>query len=326
MKITRKLNKKWLLAGLLTASFFTALLGPDFSGIIRSHLEWVYVPIGDPVMWLATTVRSSFSGDSDEAAQREINALKHERDEAYSLLDKFLEQYYGEREFRKLYGLSMDSPIELMPARVVSADSLPYGSMRLLNIGRNKGAMPGLKVTERIILTGQNEPMRNDLLAVTRTSLAGQIIQAGPFTAKLQLVTDQGFKTRGWIIRRLKEGRKFISTEAGNAGERLLTQNNNLPIAANAQGDGKGGLIIRNISDEHRIMAGDSLITSDDDALMPISVRIGTVSQVEKDPRHPGFVIITVKPDVDMDSLRYVYVVVSKAGRFLEKTVSGGHN
>lgn len=325
MKTTRKLNKRWLLAGLIIASFVIALLGPGFSGRFRSYVEWVYVPIGDPVMWLATTVRSSISGDSDEANKRE-HILRHERDQAYSTLDEFLRQYYGEQDFRELYGLSLDSPIELMPARVVSADSLVYGSTRLLNIGRNKGAMPGLKVTERIILTTQKEPMRNDLLAVTSSSLVGQIIHAGPFTAKLQLITDPGFRINARIIRSLDRERYFISTKEDDAGERLLTDTNNWPVKVKAQGDGKGGLIISNISDDHRIMAGDSLITSNDDVLMPIEVRIGTVSNVEKDPRHPGFVTITIKPDADMDSLRYVYVVVSRAGKFLKKTLSGGQN
>ena len=296
------------------------LLGPGAAGQLRGLTHWAFAHFGDAGMYLTSRVKGisldtqKLTRSEGKNLMQENAALKRRLD---SFEDKILEQnriLTGVRRgsvFSRLFAPNSDTPVKLISARVVAADSLPYGYGRLLNAGSRSGAESPMYVTTRALWTDRKKKLPQNFAVLSDSALVGRLMETKAFTARMYMVNDRAFKILANIHRRLdpKNPRQV------QLGDRMqtLTISNNLPIAVLARGDGATGLVVSEVPQSHNVLPGDVLQTKPNDALLPAEVEIGIVDKVTDSPQHAGMVDLHVKPSADLPSLREVYIVVPEA-------------
>ncbi|MDY6913878.1 MAG: rod shape-determining protein MreC [Planctomycetota bacterium] len=311
-----------LLGVCLFGSVVTALLGPGVAGRLRHVGQYALAPLGDVPMYLAFAFRGHTGRTGRRLiSQDEAHRLKKANNQLFSRLAE-LEQRCNRlrhdlaeiQKVRPLYGPKSGFPCELIPARVVTADPLPYGWTYVLRLPGFYRPRPGSRVITRLdVLTDRTKALPSSLAVVTSQAMVGRIIEAGAFTARVQLVADRGFRITAKIRRVIHphNRRQITVTGSGAAALVQLRPENNQPIDVEAVGDGAGGMIIHHVSANHNVLPGDWLVTRREDAFLPAEVRIGKVVRVTDDPKHPGlFVSVRIQPWADLDALREMYVVL----------------
>lgn len=327
MKLPAKLTRQRTLAILIALSVLSSLLGNGLADRLRAALHPIFAPLGDAGMYLATAFREhvhSLSGPSltPAEAQKLIDANRELEGRLLSVERELADRIQRQQEMHtimsQLFGPVQDLPCELISARVVAADSLPYGRRNVLNVGRRQGAEPGVSVTTLRVLTDRSKALPANLAAITQAALVGRLTETGAFTARLQLVTDMGFKTPARIRRIVKPGvrRTVTIVSPSGASDVILTPEieNRYPVKVEARGNGVDRLIVEGVSALHNVQKGDFLVTSGDDPFLPAEIRIGEVVSVV-DAEQPNFVTLRVQPHADLATLREVYIVVPKSGK-----------
>lgn len=315
-----RFTDKVFLTILLIASLIVSLSGPDVSARLRNWLGLAFAPLGDGGMYFTSGIQKGIDELSqDEISQPQARLYRQESAElkgtVVALLDlnARLERKLGDiQQIQGAFGQSQDVPCELMHSRVIGADPLPYGQMLNLNL-RGKPGMDGSAVTTYCLQTDRAKSLPENLAVITTTQLVGRILESGPFTARLQLITDKDFKMNGRILRVLDPANPRMVNIDGSEVE-LEAANNEL-IDVKAHGDGENGMVVQ-IRASYQIRPGDIFQTSGeyrkdlpDDPRLPIVVPVGTVSQVTNNEKQPLLVDIRISPIADLATLRDVYVV-----------------
>jgi cell shape-determining protein MreC len=312
-----KSSRSVVLGVLLIASGMTMLLGPAGSGRLRGMTHWAFAHFGDAGMYLTSRVKG-ISLDAKPLTEPEAKKLTQEnaalKRRVDSLEGKVLQQnriltgVTRGSVFSKLFGPNRDAPVKLVAARVVAADSLPYGYGRMLNSGSRNGAKSGLLVTTRALWTDRKKKLPQNFVVLSDSALVGRVMETKAFTARMYMVNDRAFEIRANIHRRInpKNPRQFQPVDRMVE----LTDKNNLPIEVSAYGDGTTGLIVTGATKSDNVLPGDVLQTKPNDVLLPAVVEIGIVARVTDNPKSPGRVDIYVNPSADLPSLRDVYIVV----------------
>ncbi len=317
MKLAIKPSKSLLLAVLMLAACVTSLLGPKTAGKLRSMVHWAFAPLGDAGMYLTTRIKQSTAVtvdiSPDQARRlkktnrellRRINTLETE------VMNWKRATWNGKGIYSSLFGPSSDTPVRLIPAFVVGADSMPYGWTRIINEGEKSGAGVNMYVTQRRIRTDRSKKLPTNLAVLSGTALAGRLTETGAFTARVQLITDAGFEIPSQV-------RRVLDRRIVQDGDRMvpLEREINTPIKVRAFGDGANGLIVTEVRKVHNIRPGDVLQTRPDTGSLPVAVDIGTVEKVSDDPQHAGMVRLHVTPVVDLPAMYEVYIVVPGMAR-----------
>jgi cell shape-determining protein MreC len=323
MNVGALFTKQRVFIALMILSAVAAIFGRGLTSHLRHFAQLLIAPLGDGGMYVVTSLRSG-GGDpelrrlSSADIQRMAEENRRLREQLVEMERRLAVQTHSARvtmediqRIRSALVPSDDTPCELIPARVVAADSLGYGQTRVLNRGRSQGAEPGAPVLSRLLMTDRSKDMPRGLAVLTASALVGRVVEEGPFTARMQLVTDRKFEIRGRIIRRIdpNDPRQIKVMTAGAAATEILTPANNRPIQVLARGDGGKGLIVRDVPEYEHVRPGDWLVTAGDDPYLRTEVRIGTVVQVRVDPDNQRFTNLRVRPFEDLDSLRRVYIV-----------------
>ena len=320
MKYLPRLNKARMLAILMVAALATSLLGRHAADVLRMPAHYVLAPLGD----LGTSGAAAFKSRLADRAvgtisEQEARRLRRELDDLHhKVIALTWFGYYWKNQCRQIQGLRKPyGPIpencELIPARVVLGEALPYGRSKTVNVGRARGAGEGMHVVE--VLTDRSKALPEGLPTITASgsTLVGRIEVAGKLIARIQLVTDRGFGTRAYIWRTMdrdpkKRRRITVTTEAG-AREQVLTRANNDPIEVEARGNGDNELKVAAVPKDHNVRPGDRLWTRPDNRILPVQLIIGKVVRVERSQKNPAFVDVYVKPAADLAVLRDVYIV-----------------
>jgi len=318
MRIRGKLSNRTALVVLLLAVTATTLAGRRLASRLRVAAQYVVPVLGDTGMYVATSFKSHVREITARGVTpAEAKRLHEERDEwrrrALAYEQQIARYIEHQKARRQLYGRVFDVPVELIPARVVAADALPYGSTRLVTGGTSRGAAPRQRVTTRRLHTDRGKALPEGLAALSGTVLVGRLMETGAFTARLQLVTDRGFQMRARVVRVIDPETPRRITTGGRV--RALSRENNRPLEVLAVGDGAGGVLVEGVRVEENVLPGDWLVTRDDDALLPAQVAIGKVTRVEELPGGPHTVRLHVAPQASLDALREVYVVVPLGSR-----------
>lgn len=343
MKFLAKISRRWVVAVLMIASGITALTGRGLSGWLRQRVSPALAPLGDGGMYLATSFKrlvreSTASGMSGAEAEALRDRYQELRGQLLTVSKELAGLVREREEMDRLYGRLRNKAFacKLLPARVVGAESLPYGNSRVLNAGRSRGVEPGAVVTTRRLLTDRSKTLLippdlaalmvpPDLVALSKEVFVGKVTAAGPFTARLQLVTDAGFRLRASICRTIdpKQPRQITVEKGARRAVQTLTRDNNDSIPVEVRGQGADRMVASGVKAYHNIRPGDWLVTSGEAGFLPAEIRIGTVVSVAKAPESPGFVSLQIKPHTDLASLRKVYIVYPLGGR-LEEDPRGG--
>ncbi|MCJ7543270.1 MAG: rod shape-determining protein MreC [Phycisphaerae bacterium] len=314
MKLLAGITRRRVLVVLILVSCVTLALGQGAAERLRHLLGPILAPLGDAGMYLTVAMRTNITAATDPGMsveeqarlRRQCETLRHSAlywKQASENAQRQLDAMLG---FQKSYGPAKGLPCELIPARVVGEASLPYDQVRSLNVGRESGAGPG----ELVLVTDRSKAMPSELAVISASALVGRVTSAGPFSARIMLVTDRRFRTRARIRRLLDPDhpREIRLTDEGRARVELLNEQNNRPITVEAVGDGAGGLVIADVWRYDNVLPGD-LVAAAEGPFLPLEVRIGDVEEVRPDPKHPDRVIVSVRPETDLGTLRDVFIV-----------------
>ncbi len=309
---------------LMALSMLTAVFGRGITSPLRHMALVLIAPLGDGGMYVVTSLKSGAAGDRPELSPAEVRRLQQENEDLRWQLAAMERQFARERaenqerlaaiqRFRASFVPGEDLPCELIPARVVAADALPYSQGRAVNRGTYSGAAAGAPVVSRLLVTDRSKEMPRKLAVVTASALVGCLESAGKFSARLQLVTDPGFRVQARVLRRIDPNvpRWVRVLKPGAAAEEPLTARNNVPVPVLAVGDGAGGLTAE-ASEQENILPGDWLVTSGDDEHLRTEVPIGVVEEVRVRPEDHRFVKVRVRPFEDLAALRDVFIVYWK--------------
>ena len=309
-------SKRKLLTGLMVVSLASALLGRPTAMWLRGVAGAFLAPLDDAGIYVATALERRFEemGDRGLSAE-EHRELRRELDELVgvanywqSKAEEYERQAKAAKGFRGFYRPQADLRCELIAARVVAADALPYEQSRILSVGWSQGARPGALVTTRQIVTDRSLALPPKLAVVNASGLVGRLTEeTRTFTARLRLVTDRDFSSRARIRRLVSQPRRIRSLTE-NAAEEPLTPANNAPVDCTARGDGGSGLSIAGVSALHNILPGDWVVSHED--RLPIELFIGRVVKVTPQVDNQRFVTLSVKPAAALSTLRDVFVLV----------------
>lgn len=313
MSFIASISKKTVVLALLLAAGALSLLGHWVADDLRSLVQMSMLPLSQPGTGLALTIRdraddlgppSRLWQQRLEKARASTETLRYALQAERTRLEERMRIDQEEKDTQ--YRLLNAFPCELVAARMVAEQSLPYGDTRVL---RASAAKPGSYVTTIDLLTDRAEALPEDLLAMDAMdtkALVGRIISSGTATAQLQLITDADFQLGAIILRDLNKPRE-IDTEHRREP---LTARNNEYIATTIHGDGRGGLIATDVFKSHNVLPGDWVGTDKRSKFMPERIRIGRVTEVKPDSRNAGLVTLVIAPVADLASLRDVYIVV----------------
>jgi len=304
-------------------SLVVTLLGPAAAGRLRGVMQLLslpFAPFSDVGMYLTSGIKAH-TAPAEELSDEQARQLQRENEDLRRRVNT-LETHVqlarraftnGKQVFSSLFGPSDDTPVRLIAAHVLAADSLPYGWTRVVNVGERGGAAVGMYVTQRRVLTDRSKRLPENLAVLSGTALAGRLSESGAFTARLQMVTDKAFAIRAQVRRVINPRQPRMV----RVGARLapLRAEYNTPVEVFARGDGTTGLIVREVNKIHNILPGDALQTRPTIGSLPVAVDIGTVVKVVDDDEHPGRLTLHVRPSVDPASLREVFIVVPAMGR-----------
>ena len=324
-------SRSMILAILMGCSVLSALFGRHVGDPLRSAIRYAIVPPGDGAMYLVTQFRERRRPEGPRLTDEQARRLRQEnealRRQVYGLAQdryKLWRRATIVERMRPRFGATPEFPYDLIAARVVAGESLPYGAARVLGAGEAQGAVAGAPVTTRGLRTDRSKalpegsagviPLPQNLMTVTSATLVGRISQAGEFTASLQLVTDVGFRINARIRRIINplNPRTIVPPRGGSAI--ILTPGNNRLIDVVAAGDGKKSLIVKDVADAHAVRPGDRLISRTAEYFLPAEISIGKIVAVRPDPDHVGFCKLLVKPHAELSALREVYIVVPRGG------------
>lgn len=242
---------------------------------------------------------SSVSAKTYQSLLNEKNALDN-RMASLALLVNRLEEEVDLLHATRLWGAadsSLGARGQLIPAKVVGEDVLPWRSSRWVNAGSLQGIRPGSAVTtNHLEIVGDDENAHQSGLAVllgeTLVGVVGQ--QVGTHTSRVTLLSDISVERRVRIGHMTPErmhvvdgyfwlkGRGGALMEVGNVDRRLVRE---------------GGIEV-----------GDFVLSDPADPMLPAAMVIGKVKSIRTDRANPLLNILTIESSVNQKSLRRVFV------------------
>lgn len=182
----------------------------------------------------------------------------------------------------------------LLPAEVISTDSLAYRSALVISRGQFGGAVKGQWVTSAVWLDrGDYDGLKPDLNVLCSEGLIGRICWVWPYMARVRLLTDPASKIKVRIARVDSAQVRYLKGSwilEGNGPQSMLIRQVDYRLAASGQ-----------------IRQGDlavSVVGPD----LPIPLRVGRVVSVERSDKTPVVCTVRLRPIVRLESLRRVFV------------------
>jgi len=313
MRRVARFNKRQFVLILLAVAAVGSLLSPRMADTLRFSAHVALAPLGDLSMSAAAAFRSRLSNRGQPVlSAQEAARLRHELDQLRHKVEALRRWGNGWRDtsreiqnIRHAYG-PIRATCELIPARVVLSAALPYGQSLTIT-GALEGARRGVQVVE--VMTDRSKALPKGLAAITASFLVGRVEVAGRLCARIQLVTDRGFKTPATLRRDPEIPRRITVITPEGSADRRLTRANNNPIPVQIRGNGNNELVVEDIAKHHNIRPGDSVWTTGTAAALPVELLIGKVVRVEPSGKNPNFVRAYVSPAAELTALREVYIV-----------------
>jgi len=229
---------------------------------------------------------------SNQAAEHQVVAL--------SARIEGLEREVGLLTATRLWdagGAHLGETGQLIPARVLVSDMVPWRSSRLLTAGTVQGVERGAPVVSDYftIDRGSNVAgIRTGQAILLGETLVGIVVRVGTHTSRVQLLSDPATQMKVRIGR--------------YADDRFTI----LPGYFWLVGRGRGTMEVRDVKvedvDAGLIQVGDQVLSDPARSALPAALIVGTVSKITPDPREPLFAALTIEAAVDVGELERVYV------------------
>ncbi len=313
MAIRERTFNRGVLVGLMGLAILMSLFGQRAAAPLRKVARFLLIAPTDMNMYVVTALRG---GDElarkrrdpryVENLEKQVGSLQSQVAYYHDQMDQYRREVRELQNWQKVFGPNDKLDRILIPARVASDDALPYGDTRVVNVGQRQAVQPGDDVTTRRLLTDRSRAL-GQFDVMSQNVLVGRIIESGPYTARMILVTDKRYTVKAKVIR--DPGNPRII--GGRTSEEELTDKHP-PVPCTAAGDGRSGLIVTGARTDENVQPGDRLLAiMKREGYSDYAIPIGTVTAKEEDP-HPdrgGYDRLHVSPDVNLAGLRRVYVI-----------------
>ncbi len=311
-----KTRRQWVLTGMLLVSVLLALAGQRAMSL-RSLASYALIPGSDAGMYVATWLRGRVGeGPEDGLTVEEQRLLIADRDVWEARARRYEAETRRLSNFQANFRPLADLNCQLIPARVLMTEPLPYGQTRLVNAGQQVGAAPGDQVTTRTLVTDRSKAIVSSgpLYAVSSEALVGHLGATGKLWARLILVTDTSFSAKAYIGR-VPDGRMVRVEYPGRVVDEPLTRDNNIYVECTARGNGSDSVLISEVDAAHKVKAGDRVFVFVNGIVEDAWIPIGEIVEVVDDPEYGvGFLQLRVKPAADLASLHRVYILCPITG------------
>jgi cell shape-determining protein MreC len=202
-----------------------------------------------------------------------------------------------EEENKKLLALrkTIEPTFSLVPGNVIGFDSLGLNSVEI-DVGSEGGVETNSPVLVGIAKDISQFENMDFKVTLGSGALCGWIAYSpGPLTARVKLITSRDVALPAYIVHIDRDpDRVQIRTEV------------------RVEGTGKGGLRATMIPRQHNVEKGDLVILSKPNAVhLPVSLAVGTVSEVKDSTQHPQMVDAVITPYFDEPNR--IYVLISAA-------------
>lgn len=231
------------------------------------------------------------------AMAEELRSLRRQNAELVEMRRKLSERDAAARRLGRL-----------LPAEVITRDSLAYRHVLGINRGQQGGATAGQWVASALFIDrGTQDGLQSSANVFTMESLVGRLNWTGPFLARVQLLTDPASRLEVLIARIHPDRPRDPVGYAQGPDGKYLTYT--------LQGAGKEGMVISQQVDYRdvqsgRIRKGDLVIAAPQPDLPESTVslrRVGRIREIVQDSKQ-WICTLRIDPLVEPDTLRHVYV------------------
>ncbi|MHC5108449.1 MAG: rod shape-determining protein MreC [Planctomycetota bacterium] len=193
-------------------------------------------------------------------------------------------------------GFAFGSNGMLIPAKVISADLLPWRSSRLLNAGTVQGVDRESPVITRAfsVSVGENVGVQPGMAILLRESLIGFVEDVGTHTSRVKLFSDVTTKRSVQIGRVTDEG--------------ITIRQRYFWLTGKGRGRMEIGDVMRRTVDEGDIAPGDLVLLPAIDSGLPTAMCVGHIESFEVDRDNPLLARLHITARIDEDDLHRVYV------------------
>ena len=331
MQFGFSLSKKKVLIVMMATAVITSALGPLVSDLLRMPAVCAMAPVSDFVKASTSAFKSAMAAREEPVmsaseAVRLRKELAQWKSEAWARARGELKYWKAYRRVQKMqdkYGPSLQR-CELIPARVILGEALPYGQSITMSQGTIHGVERGMRVIDVLTDRSKALPASDKMRVVTNlmplsekpifgSALVGWVEAAGSFTARVRLITDKRFAITALVVRKINTIKPRIVTVDTPQGptEQPLNRMNNKPIVIQLSGDGERGMITGEVARERNILPGDIVKTTGLTAKLPVDLRIGRIVSVERSVQNPNFVTAKVVPITELGARQNVFIVRS---------------
>jgi rod shape-determining protein MreC len=260
----------WILALLLVVAFILITIyfregatGPLHS--VRRSVQVVLAPIGHAGYAVTSPVRTVGSWVGDLAVSRsDLEALRRQNEEMRQRLAALEEARQENERLRELVGFVEARDLEALGARVIGSPPTLWEGVITIDRGTEEGVAVGMPV-------------------LAAQGLIGQIVEAGPRSSRVRLITDQ------------------------RSGVAAILQATRAEGVVN--GSIEGDLTFDYVSRETTVTVGDVVLTSGMGGVYPKGLLIGEVSDFQLNDADL-FPRIQVRPSAALVGLEEVLVLV----------------
>ena len=259
----------WLLGALLLSQVLLMSWNARTPGgeqsILRTWVMAVVTPVTKGASWSIDKVTGFFEGFAELRHAREQNAqlreqverLTQERDEAN---ERAAKQEHLESEL----GVPVLPRFKSIAANVVSRNVTIW--FKRLTIDR--GSMDGVK---------------KDMPVLTSLGVVGRVIEVGPNSSLVQLITDR-YAGVGAMLRRSRDMGEIKGQENSRCEMKNVSASVDVPI-------------------------GETVVTTGLDGIYPKGLTVGTVESVDNDANAPWHKIL-IRPSAPVDKVEHVFVLL----------------
>jgi hypothetical protein len=264
-----------LLLALSALSAF--VIPPRFTNRAHPQVQSIFAPVSGPARRVGAWLHAKFN-HRESPDRRNAEDVKAENQQLRGQVIQLTAQLEFERKRNAQWATLGDLRDQCVAVEVAGADSGPRDSL----------ALEGSTL----------EHVRDNAVALYPGGVAGQIQgRAGIAGAQLRLITDKGFRVRGYFVRMNGE----------------LQPQRLSPATFLFEGVG-GAMVMRQLNEQDagqlRIRAGDLAVVEEREWPPQLrGVALGAVTKIEPRRNAPGFVEIRVEPPVNLELLDEVMVM-----------------
>jgi len=221
-----------------------------------------------PSRWISSIFHPSIYG----RGSTKVLILKHRIVALEKELAHYREIAVEMSNLKKMLGLKQSTRLNILIAKVIAADGIPWINSLILNKGSRNGVT---KMSP--VLVGRDNSGEGGLVA-------GEVVEVTPYTSRLLLITDYDCR-----IAAIDQRSRVIGILVGQGHDRC---------------------ILKFVQKGQDIKVGDIIVTSGLDGIFPRGFLLGKVISVSSGSTRGLFQNIIVKPLVKLNYITWVGIVL----------------